>query len=99
VQLLEAWLLLSGHGRDLVAPRFQAIALDEPFAWKYRGQVLPDNREVVTIVDVVRVIEEPTNVLAVANGSLWVDGMKIYEVNGLSVRIVSGAGAQLPSGD
>jgi acyl transferase domain-containing protein/3-hydroxymyristoyl/3-hydroxydecanoyl-(acyl carrier protein) dehydratase len=91
VQLLQAWMLLSGHGRDLVAPRFQAIALDERFAWKYRGQVLPDTREVVTMVDVVRVVEEPTGVLAVAKASLWADGMKIYEVDNLSMRIVSDA--------
>jgi 3-hydroxymyristoyl/3-hydroxydecanoyl-(acyl carrier protein) dehydratase len=93
LQLLQAWMLLSGLARNMVAPRFQAPARGEPIAWKYRGQVLPTSREVVTMLEIVRIVDESTTVLAAANGSLWVDGLKIYAVENLSARIVSGPAA------
>ena len=84
-------MLLSGLARNIVAPRFQAPAVGEPVAWKYRGQVLPTNHEVVTMLEIVGIVDEPMGVLATAKGSLWVDGLKIYAAENLSARIVSAA--------
>ena len=70
------------------AARFEPLALGEPHSWKYRGQVLPRNRRVTTLLDLVRTGEDDRGPLAVADASLWVDGTKIYEARGLAMRIV-----------
>jgi hypothetical protein len=48
---------------------------------------VPENAEVVTEIDLVEVIEERDGVLIIAEGSLWVDGLKIYQVAGYPLRI------------
>jgi acyl transferase domain-containing protein/3-hydroxymyristoyl/3-hydroxydecanoyl-(acyl carrier protein) dehydratase len=90
LQALKAYLILAGHGRDLPAARFEPIALGEPLTWKYRGQVVPRNKEVVTCLSVT-VTERAGEVLAVAEGTLWVDGLPIYEVRNMAMRIAGGA--------
>ena len=88
MQLLEAWVLLSGHAQGREHAHFQAPAIGQPFTWKYRGSILPESHEVVTLIDIVRVTEEDASLLVVGNGTLWVDGLKIYQITGLSTRIV-----------
>ena len=61
--------------------------LGEAIAWKYRGQVLPESREVVVDVDATRVVADERGVSLTADGSLWVDGTRIYEATGLSARL------------
>lgn len=55
-------------------------------SWKYRGQVIPSNHVVVVDVELTEVRDEvcdgvPARVV-VAEGSLWVDGKRIYEAGG-----------------
>jgi 3-hydroxymyristoyl/3-hydroxydecanoyl-(acyl carrier protein) dehydratase len=87
LQAVKSYLVLSGAGRNLQAPRFEPIALGEALTWKYRGQVVPRNKEVVTCMSVT-VTETDGEVLAVAEGTLWADGLPIYEVKNMAVRIV-----------
>ena len=37
------------------------------------------------------IVREAEGVLLVANGSLWVDGRRIYEASGLGVRLIDDA--------
>jgi 3-hydroxymyristoyl/3-hydroxydecanoyl-(acyl carrier protein) dehydratase/1-acyl-sn-glycerol-3-phosphate acyltransferase len=91
LQLLQCAMLLGGLDEGVKNPRFEAIALDEALVWKYRGQVLPTNKQVTTELELTRVERDGRGVMAVARGSLWVDGLRIYEVENLTVRIVSQA--------
>ena len=63
---------------------------NERLLWKYRGQVVPQNRVVTAEIDMVSVEEERASgaVTLRADGALWVDGTKIYAVRGLALRIV-----------
>ncbi len=88
---LQAFMLLHSLDRGLERPRFQAIALDQALVWKYRGQVVPTNREVITELEITQIERQPSGVLAVAKGSLWVDGLRIYEVENLAMRRVTGS--------
>jgi len=87
LQALKSYLILSDAGRNLQAPRVEPIALGAPLTWKYRGQVVPRNKEVTTCLNVT-VTEKAGEVLAVADGTLWADGLPIYEVKNMAVRIV-----------
>lgn len=95
LQLLERAMVLAGLDAGLPSPRFQGTALGHTLRWKYRGQVVPTNREVATEIELVRIERDEHGVLAVARGSLWADGLRIYEVDGLAARLVPGGGIRL----
>lgn len=67
--------------------RQSAPALGLSPVWKYRGQVIPTNKEVITELDTTEINGEEDAILATGRGGLWVDGLRIYEVNGFTVSI------------
>jgi 3-hydroxymyristoyl/3-hydroxydecanoyl-(acyl carrier protein) dehydratase len=77
--------------RFVAAPVSLAPAI--PTVWKYRGQVRPENARVVVICDVTEVKQDQTaaangeaaEVIYVGEGSLFVDGLKVYSASGLSL--------------
>jgi acyl transferase domain-containing protein/3-hydroxymyristoyl/3-hydroxydecanoyl-(acyl carrier protein) dehydratase/1-acyl-sn-glycerol-3-phosphate acyltransferase len=79
LQLLE----LHMRARGLVGPFVPTGAA----TWKYRGQVLPTSRLVTLTLDVIA--EGPDH--AVADASLWCDGVRIYHAPSLGLRAVGGA--------
>lgn len=96
IQTLQFFMLESGMGADLDAPRFEPIALGRPMAWKYRGQVVPLNDTVHVTLDVTEVGRDESGPYAIASASLWCDGIRIYSADGMGMRIVSGT---LPARD
>ena len=67
---------------------WQAVALNEPHEWIYRGQVIPDNR-LVTIEAVVTAVDESSRLLT-AEGFLAVDGRVIYGMKRFTVQPAPG---------
>jgi 3-hydroxymyristoyl/3-hydroxydecanoyl-(acyl carrier protein) dehydratase len=63
---------------------WQAVALDQPHEWIYRGQVIPDN-QLVTIEAVVTGVDDASRLLT-AEGFLAVDGRLIYGMKQFSVQ-------------
>jgi len=88
IQLLQLHMLDRGLGDGIPNPRFEPIGLGQPTTWHYRGQVLPTNRVITTTLEIVQQDRDERGAFAVADGSLWVDGKRIYEVRGLKMRIV-----------
>ncbi|MCA9647831.1 MAG: polyketide synthase dehydratase domain-containing protein, partial [Myxococcales bacterium] len=91
IQLLQLWMLEQGLDAGIPDARFEPIALDQALTWKYRGQVVPHNDTVTTTLEITEQRVENGSALCVANASLWVDGIRIYEAQNLGMRIVSGA--------
>ncbi len=91
-QGLRAAILLKRFGDLGGRQRFEPLAQGVPFGWRFRGQVLPSNRHVVTELDIISLSRERGAVTAVADGSMWVDGIRIYEVKGLGARLTSADG-------
>ncbi len=84
-QLLMRAVLLkvpSGEIKGMIA---ETPALGERVKWSYRGQVTPEKREVTTVIELLSLDRSPSRILAVARGSLWCDGLRIYEANPLSI--------------
>ncbi len=88
VQLLQFYMLHTGMADGVAEPRFEALATDIPLTWKYRGQVLPTNRLIVTELEIVETGSDERGVWAVAEAWLWVDGKRIYHAKGLGMRVV-----------
>ncbi|MCX6954359.1 MAG: polyketide synthase dehydratase domain-containing protein, partial [Verrucomicrobia bacterium] len=89
VQLLQCAIRLRGIGAEWgAAARFEPVALGEPLVWKYRGQVVPTNGLITTLVELVSVDSSVAGAITVhARGSLWVDGKKIYDTPKLAMRV------------
>ena len=63
-------------------------------SWKFRGQVRPENKHIVTDLEITSVESGPDGVTVVADGSLWVDGMRCYEAKGIAMRARGGRRAR-----
>ena len=87
IQLARWTLLEIGLAGTLTEPSFEPVAIGEQMIWKYRGQVLPTNTTVTTTIEVTRAESGGGgHALLVCDGSMWVDGVRIYAVQGISVR-------------
>src|SRR6185295_16558368 len=80
VQTLQAYMLLSGRHARMRTSRFEPVGLDLPVSWTYRGQVLPHNRLVTILLQVLDSSEDSRGIAVRAEASLWVDGTKIYSI-------------------
>ena len=87
VQALQAYARVAGLGAHLQSPRF-AISVDRPVSWTYRGQILPTHSALSLELHIKRVERMEGEVLLLADGSLWGDGLRIYAVRDLSLRLV-----------
>lgn len=91
VQSARALVALNGWLDDVEDPVWEYPIVDFPLAWKYRGQVVPTNSEVVTEVEVLGVnVVDGESVTVTVYGTQWVDGLRIYEVPSFAVRVRSG---------
>jgi 3-hydroxymyristoyl/3-hydroxydecanoyl-(acyl carrier protein) dehydratase/1-acyl-sn-glycerol-3-phosphate acyltransferase len=95
IQAVQWVAIEKGVHEGMVAPRFEGLALEQPMSWKYRGQVLPRNKVVTAEMDIVEIRREANGILIVADGWLWVDGLRIYGATGMGIRVVDGANPRL----
>ncbi len=91
-QLLQVYMLEAGLHEGLRAPRFEPIASGRKLTWKYRGQVVPENKKIGCTLEVTATGRDERGVFAVADASLWVDGKRIYDAKDLAMRLVEGEG-------
>jgi 3-hydroxymyristoyl/3-hydroxydecanoyl-(acyl carrier protein) dehydratase/1-acyl-sn-glycerol-3-phosphate acyltransferase len=96
IRLLQLGCMLKGLGEGMDNPRFEPLRIGEEMSWKYRGQVIPTNKLVQSTLDIVEQGEDERGPYLVAEGSLWVDGKRIYEVKKMGMRVVDG-GPEGPS--
>ncbi len=91
IQVLQWMMIEQGLDAGIESPRFEPLSLNDAMTWKYRGQVVPRNKLIQVDLEITSVRREDGAVVAVAEASLWVDGLRIYEAKNLGMRIVSGA--------
>jgi 3-hydroxymyristoyl/3-hydroxydecanoyl-(acyl carrier protein) dehydratase len=93
VQSARALVELNGWLEGIEDPVWEHPIVGFPLAWRYRGQVVPLNSEVVTEVEALEVEREEGRSLTVqVYGTQWVDGLRIYEVPSFAIRVRSGSG-------
>ena len=63
-----------------------------PVGWTFRGQVLPENRRVTTLLEILEVTQEQQATVIRATASLWVEGQRATRF-----QIVAGCGCSTPS--
>lgn len=93
LQLLRWTMLELGMDEGMAAPRFEPLILGQPMTFRFRGQVLPRDQQITITLEISERGKDSQGAFALAEASLWIDGRRIYEVSGLSMRLVD-AGCQ-----
>jgi 3-hydroxymyristoyl/3-hydroxydecanoyl-(acyl carrier protein) dehydratase/1-acyl-sn-glycerol-3-phosphate acyltransferase len=93
VQLLQAHLLLEGAAEAVPGGVFADMVTTDPTAWQFRGQVMPEAALVSLTLDAEPIEKADGRWTARAQGSVWVDGRRIYQLRGLTVSIETAATA------
>jgi 3-hydroxymyristoyl/3-hydroxydecanoyl-(acyl carrier protein) dehydratase len=87
LQALQAYAIHSAVGRDFRSPRF-AQAQNHTIIWKYRGQIVPENRELSIELHITKIENAPGRITLHAEASLWKEALRIYEVRTLALSVV-----------
>lgn len=91
LQLLQAYLLLCHPDLKINAYVFEPIILGEMVEWHYRGQVVPHNNRIIFDADVIdERLEKDGSLVLWSKSRLWVDGIKIYQMDKLGIRLKKG---------
>lgn len=90
-QSVAAYALHAGLADSLPDPAARPAAHVE-LAWKYRGQITPGHRRMRGEVHIRRVRRRGDGLLLVADGSVWRDDLRIYQVDNIGVEILPTGG-------
>jgi 3-hydroxymyristoyl/3-hydroxydecanoyl-(acyl carrier protein) dehydratase/1-acyl-sn-glycerol-3-phosphate acyltransferase len=93
LQAMQALLLLDGAAQDFARPRFEPITIGERSVWHYRGQVTPDRDRVTVEFEVAERVRDARGLAVIGMARLWVDGLQIYQVPRIGMRMVEEEGA------
>lgn len=85
VQLLTRASLLKGLASERA--HIETLAADMPVKWSYRGQVTPEKKQVTTVMEIIEVSGDPSRRIVTGRGSLWCDGLRIYEASPISIAL------------
>jgi 3-hydroxymyristoyl/3-hydroxydecanoyl-(acyl carrier protein) dehydratase len=85
IQALQEWLVDTGALAGLAEPEFVVPAGVE-LSWRYRGQILAADGEMVLEAHVKRVERAPGRVRVVADASVWKPGLRIYELTDVAAE-------------
>lgn len=84
-QLLMRSVILKAGPEALKGAVAETPANGERVKWSYRGQVTPEKKEVTTVIELLSLERTVNRLVATARGSLWCDGLRIYEANPISL--------------
>lgn len=90
LQALQGCALAAGLSCGLRSPRFVLPKGSIPTSWRYRGQITPKNKKMSLEAHITSVERGQGSVLVRAEASLWVDGLRIYEIKDAAVAMVEG---------
>lgn len=90
VQSLHRAVQLKNLIPNVATTKIETIAEGAPIQWSYRGQVTPDNGEIVTVVEITDISSQLGRTCVTAYGSLWCDGRRIYEMAVFSIAFSEG---------
>ncbi len=90
VQLLQFYMIYEAMDKGIENPRFEPIAIDHSVTWRYRGQVTPDKKRISVEIQVIEKGYDKKGAYVVAEGFLWADNLRIFNVKNLRMNIVSG---------
>jgi len=85
IQALQAFALQQGIGNSFKSPRFLPVL--SKVAWKYRGQIIPQNKYMQLDLHVKNIEQKEGQVVLTADANLWREDLRIYEIFDIVVGI------------
>jgi acyl transferase domain-containing protein/3-hydroxymyristoyl/3-hydroxydecanoyl-(acyl carrier protein) dehydratase len=95
-QLLQFHMLHNGLHKGRTAPRFDPVLCGR-IEWKFRGQVLPTSERITITAEITEVIQDDEQAAVRAEASLWADGLRIYHIPVIGMRIVGKKNVPAPT--
>ncbi|TNC24162.1 beta-hydroxydecanoyl-ACP dehydratase [Amycolatopsis alkalitolerans] len=86
IQAMQEWAIDAGLAGDLDEPEF-VLPANLPMSWRYRGQILAEDREMTLEVHIKSVERRPGRVRVAGEASVWKPGMRIYELDDIAVEL------------
>jgi acyl transferase domain-containing protein/3-hydroxymyristoyl/3-hydroxydecanoyl-(acyl carrier protein) dehydratase len=84
MQTLQYYVVHHNLDAGLNSPHFEYV---EEVEFKYRGMVFPTTKRMETEVEIKEVVRDATGVTVRAKASLWADGLRIYTMDRVALRI------------
>ncbi len=84
LQALRVFALSQDLGRPFQSPCL-TYPQDHLVRWKYRGQIPHARATMAVEVHVARLVQTPGQCVVIGDGSLWRDGLRIYEVKDAAI--------------
>jgi len=91
LQALQEWAIDAGLAAELagepgIASEF-VVPVGTTLSWRYRGQILPTDGASTLDVHLTDVSRRPGRIRISAEASLWKPGLRIYELDGVTVEL------------
>ena len=85
IQALQAFALQKGLGAAFRNPSFSPVMTK--VMWKYRGQIVPQNKFMQLELHVKNIEEEVGQLIISADANLWREDLRIYEISDIVLGI------------
>jgi hypothetical protein len=66
------------------------FSFNEPLYWKYRGQVIPANREIKFEILLKTKYISDSSIKLAGDADFWVDDVRIYTIQNISMKLSEG---------
>lgn len=87
LEAMQGYALAEGLGNNLRSPYFSPAVSAGPVSWRYRGQIKPQHNLMELEVHLKSPQQASNGLLLTGDASLWIDGLRIYEVQNLGLGI------------
>jgi 3-hydroxymyristoyl/3-hydroxydecanoyl-(acyl carrier protein) dehydratase/malonyl CoA-acyl carrier protein transacylase len=87
IQALTQLVWQKGLHKGMARPHLTTLAPNAQMKWSYRGQVTPERKTVTSVMEILEIQDRGEDILIIARGSLWRDGLRVYEVGPMSVSL------------
>ncbi|QEP41674.1 hypothetical protein D5085_00060 [Ectothiorhodospiraceae bacterium BW-2] len=87
LQLMQLYILLSHPEWVASGGRFEPVIIAEAVEWHYRGQITPHHRKIVVDMEQLEAQESALTYQLWAKAKVWIDGLKIYEMPRVGMRL------------
>ena len=85
LQAMQVYAIDHKLGEEYSNPRFSPVL--SQVQWKYRGQVIPETKEMQLEVRIREVRRESEQLVIIADASLWSDELRIYEISSIALAV------------
>jgi 3-hydroxymyristoyl/3-hydroxydecanoyl-(acyl carrier protein) dehydratase len=86
LQAMQAFAIKADLGAAFTNPGFTQLAPHQTH-WKYRGQIVPANAFMALEVHITDIVNNGNSITIMAEGSVWKENIRIYEVKNLAMVI------------